>query len=364
MAKIKDFTTDQTMSAENASTGEDVDRLQGMLERFGYLRPGSYEHGTFDAKTERAVRKYQRFTGLTVDGVAGPKTKSHIIQPRCVHQDSPGGSTAGAYSTYPAYTTKNLSYCFINNPADLDANAAKNEIRAQFAKWQAVSHLKFTEVTATQNPTFRISWHSGDHGDGEPFDGPGNTLAHAFYPPPMGGTHAGEMHFDEDETFSLDGSGGTYSVGAVALHEIGHLIGLAHSQVQDAVMYPYYDVNKTTLRQDDINGVRDLYGIMFTHTASLSDSLGAAGESDTWQLSNVIAGDMNVVLDGPDNADFDLYVKFNATASEENFDYRSWTAGDEELVIIGHPAGYASFHVVSYEGSGNYSLVVQATLNQ
>ncbi len=55
----------------NGAKGPSVAALQGMLNRYGY---GIEADGKFGAKTETAVRAFQRANGLEVDGVCGPMT--------------------------------------------------------------------------------------------------------------------------------------------------------------------------------------------------------------------------------------------------------------------------------------------------
>ena len=54
------------------------------------------------------------------------------------------------------------------------------------------------------NADILIDFYSGDHGDGSPFDGEGDTLAHAYFP------EDGLLHVDNDERWSSNSVGGTF----------------------------------------------------------------------------------------------------------------------------------------------------------
>ena len=94
------------------------------------------------------------------------------------------------------------------------------------------------------------------HGHDDPFDGEGGTLAHAFFP-----VYGGDVHFDDDEDWTVDTPRGT-SLLMTASHELGHSLGLSHSDVRSALMAPFYRgfEENISLDPDDIAGIQALYG--------------------------------------------------------------------------------------------------------
>ena len=70
--------------------------------------------------------------------------------------------------------------------------------------WSDITPLNFHEVAGSA-ADIQIDFSTADHNDRYPFDGPGGTVAHAFFP----GDHhtAGDTHFDDDEAWTFRSSG-------------------------------------------------------------------------------------------------------------------------------------------------------------
>ncbi|KAF2308616.1 hypothetical protein GH714_011401 [Hevea brasiliensis] len=148
-----------------------------------------------------------------------------------------------------------LTYKFRSAVQVIDEKVLKSVCAKAFKKWADVSQFTFEEAAAGSKSDIVIGFYSGDHGDGHPFDGPRRTLAHAFAP------EDGRFHYDADENWSTNPGTNQVDLETVAIHEIGHLLGLYHSQDKNAIMYraiPYGTI-KRHLSQDDIDGIHALY---------------------------------------------------------------------------------------------------------
>jgi len=196
----------------------------------------------------------------------GPFTLYGPIANFVIHDDGWDGPGRGPAS---------LLYHFRNGTPDIASE--ESEVERAFAEWAKYARLTFTRTGSPgANRSIDILWASGDHGDGYPFDGPGNalrnTLAHAFFPsPPNSETIAGDIHFDEDETWSVTGNIHQFTI---ALHEAGHSLGLAHSDVSGAVMQAFYSGPVSGLHPDDIAAIQSIYAPVASNTFVIQNAGG------------------------------------------------------------------------------------------
>ncbi|GAB1603961.1 matrix metalloproteinase-21-like [Argonauta hians] len=132
-----------------------------------------------------------------------------------------------------------------------------------FRMWNEVIPLNFVEdiTSHVKDVDIHIAFGQGAHQNcAIDFDGNGGDIAHSWY--------TGNMHFDDDENFKAiysPSDEGIYLL-RVAVHEIGHVLGLNHTEKGYSVMYAIYNQDNSVnsefeLGWDDRKDVQKIYGV-------------------------------------------------------------------------------------------------------
>lgn len=148
-----------------------------------------------------------------------------------------------------------------------------------FSLWASVAPLHFVEVTDVGTPVFngntaaynafpptsfgqiRLNHRFINGSDAE--NGFPTTKALAFFPG-NGGNIAGDIHFDNGDPWAVVGTPSEPDVLGILTHEIGHAIGIGHSEISGAVMFPAalrrMGPGTGILTPDDVAAVQAIYG--------------------------------------------------------------------------------------------------------
>ncbi|XP_066504725.1 matrix metalloproteinase-15 [Hoplias malabaricus] len=259
-----------------ATEQDDEFNAESWLRTYGYMSQASRQMSTMLSSQilSSAIKDMQRFYGLEVTGHMDAATEKAMKRPRCGvpdrFEESSGGSVRRKRFavTGHKWDKVKLTYSIQNHSPKVGQEQSYEAIRRAFRVWEKVTPLQFEEIpyhdikNGSDGPDIILLFATGYHGDMSLFDGEGGSLAHAFFPGPGMG---GDTHFDMDEPWTLNQQEGTgIDLFLVAVHELGHALGLEHSNDPSAIMAPFYQWINTvsfSLAEDDINGIHQIYGI-------------------------------------------------------------------------------------------------------
>lgn len=157
-----------------------------------------------------------------------------------------------------------LTYYVANAPSSLSQTAVNTAIRTALDAWQSVANVTFVPTTVPHlSRSIDISFR--------PIDGAGKVLAETYLPDDVNPSPlAGDMTFDSAERWEVGNAKGNaaFDLVQIAVHELGHALGLDHSRVASSVMYPTVSPSTkfTGLTPTDVRSIQAVYAARGTTT--------------------------------------------------------------------------------------------------
>jgi hypothetical protein len=284
-----------TPAPTSAKQITDNDVLAQFFVRYGYL--GRDVKITAEA-LQLGLRRYQAFHGLPVTGEPDPKTLTLIRSPRCgipeFEEDfapfekaqtkakrKTRALSAAARATLPPvrplrcrWPTRRTKLKYVLNAASsgLNVNDVKTACKDAFQAWSSAldGRIVFEPALPGEQPDIALSWVTNDS------DGwmGGLDVAHSDFPRarrPNGfrceliNIYPKPVHFDKGEAWvvRVPPQSGFYDVQTIALHEIGHILGMSHTGEAGSIMSDHiaHGFQQLQPSNNDIDSMRAGYGL-------------------------------------------------------------------------------------------------------
>jgi hypothetical protein len=160
---------------------------------------------------------------------------------------SSGGSVSYSFATQNFLDQFGTFDSFIIDPA------FQVEITGSLSAWENVADIKFILEPDSISTDIRFGWRE--------IDGANGVLAQTTVPS-SGSLDSVVVALDVEENWFLAGDAppGQIDFSSTTTHEIGHAIGIDHSESQQALMNSIYSTTIFDIQQDDIDASVEIYG--------------------------------------------------------------------------------------------------------
>jgi hypothetical protein len=233
---------------------------------FGYLTVELLKSVSMD-DIHAGIKVFQRYFGIKADGMLTEETLRAMQVPRCGCPDKLDKSNGKhveflraaevAAERRDRWNKTGLTYFVADYVGGKIPKSEQRRIfQEAFKAWDDVCGLDISESKDVETTDIVITTGKGLQ---HQFDGKGGTLAWAYMP--RGDNEKLLMRFDLEETWVANKGERGILLSNVACHEFGHLLGLLHSDKNQALMAPYYNPFVGTPQSvDDISRIQKLYG--------------------------------------------------------------------------------------------------------
>ena len=245
------------------------------------------------------------------------------------------------------------------------------------ARWSSIANINFTTSWSSEE-----SVSPADGGDGvslitiaptlenEEFNADSTTgRTRVFFDPETGAIQEADISINPkpktaegaDIQFSTDGSAGTYDLEATFTHEVGHLLGLDHSNVLASTMQSRQAFNGTyglpalterTLSEDDRQRVRSLYGAR--------QRVGRI-EGRLFDSNNTAPGPVKGINIWAESVATGRVIASDITADDGSYSLGDLAPGKYRVIVAGTDMANGQSRFASVEVAGQVNVKAEAT---